>query len=204
MRRPHPEYMLPNSKAREELDQGRRDFMKLKYSVFDMPLGWVGVLGTRKGLRRLILPQPLPEQTLHLLNKFALKLGGNTLSEAEAGYFDDLPQRIKDYGTGKQVSFPDKLDLSWASPFQKSVWQLARSIPYGETKTYAWIAAELGMPKAARAVGQALAKNPLLIIIPCHRVICSNGNPGGFSGGTGWKQRLLEIEAKTFALSAQS
>lgn len=196
--------MLPNGKAREELDQGRRDFMKLKYFIFDMPLGWVGVLGTRKGLRRLVLPQPLPEQTLHLLNEFALKWHGKTLSEAEAGYFDDLPQRIKDYGTGKPVSFPDKLDLSAASPFLTNVWQVTRSIPYGETKTYAWIAGKLGMPKAARAVGQALARNPLLIIIPCHRVICSNGNLGGFSGGIGWKQRLLEIEGKTFALSAQS
>lgn len=178
--------------------------MKLKYFIFDMPLGWVGVLGTRKGLRGLVLPQPLPEQTLHLLNEFALKLRGNVLSEAEAGYFDDLPQRIKDYGTGKPVSFPDKLDLSAASPFLTNVWQVTRSIPYGETKTYAWIAGKLGMPKAARAVGQALARNPLLIIIPCHRVICSNGNLGGFSGGIGWKQRLLEIEGKTFALSAQS
>lgn len=170
--------------------------MKLKYFILDMPLGWVGVLGTREGLRRLILPQPMPERTLHLLNEFAVKLRGNVLSEAEAGYFGDLPQRIKDYLNGNSVGFPDKLDLSGASPFQKKVWQVTRSIPYGKTRTYAWIAGELGMPKATRAVGQALARNPLPIIIPCHRVICSTGNLGGFSGGIGWKQRLLEIEHK--------
>jgi methylated-DNA-[protein]-cysteine S-methyltransferase len=168
----------------------------LRYLIFDMPQGWVGVLGTQEGLRRLVLPQPLSEQTLHLLNEFAVKLRGRVLSEAPAGYFGALPERIKDYLNGKLVSFPDKLDLSEASPFQKKVWQVDRSIPYGETRTYAWVANQLGMPKAARAVGQALAKNPLPIIIPCHRVICSSGDLGGFSGGIGWKQRLLEIEAE--------
>ncbi len=172
--------------------------MKLCYLVFNTWLGWVGVLSSQKGLRKLVLPQPMPEQAQHLLNEFARKLGGNVLSETEAGCFDDLPQRIKDYLNGKSVSFPDRLDLSGASPFQKNVWQATQSIPYGETRTYAWVAAELGRPKATKAVGRALAKNPLPIIIPCHRVICSNGNLGGFSGGIGWKQRLLEIEAKTF------
>ena len=164
--------------------------MKLRYLIFNTSLGWVGISGSRDGLRRLVLPQPSPEEAFRLLNEGILKQ-----NEAEAGSFGDLPERIRDYLSGKPVSFPDKLDLSKASPFQRSVWQKEQSIPYGETRTYAWVAAELGMPKAARAVGQALARNPLPIVIPCHRVICSNGNLGGFSGGLGWKQRLLEIEA---------
>ncbi len=171
--------------------------MEMRYLIFDTSLGWVGILGSQIGLRKLVLPQPSPEQTLHLLNEFALKSRDKVLSEAEAGWFGDLPERIKDYLNGKLVSFPDKLDLSEASPFQKKVWQGDRSIPYGETRAYAWVAGKLGMPKAARAVGQALGRNPLPIIIPCHRVICSNGNLGGFGGGIGLKQRLLEIEAKT-------
>jgi len=156
----------------------------------------MGVLDSPRGLRRLVLPQSSPEQVLHLLFEPTMKQHDQSLSEAEAGYFGDLPDRIRDYLAGKAVSFSDRLDLSEASPLQRSVWKVDQSIPYGETRTYAWIARKLSMPKAARAVGQALAKNPLPIIIPCHRVICSDGSLGGFSGGQDWKRCLLEIEAK--------
>jgi len=170
--------------------------MKLNYLVFDSPLGWMGVVDSPRGLRRLVLPQSSPEQVLHLLSEPTMKQHDQSLSEAEAGYFGDLPDRIRGYLAGKVVSFSDKLDLSGASPFQRRVWEVERSIPYGETRTYAWIARKLGMPKAARAVGQALAKNPLPIIIPCHRVICSDGSLGGFGGGQDLKRCLLGIEAK--------
>jgi O-6-methylguanine DNA methyltransferase len=170
--------------------------MKLNYLVFNTPLGWMGVLGSQKGLRRLVLPQPLPEEVLQIINEFALKWHDQIPSGAEAGYLGDLPDRIRDYFAGKVVGFADKLDLSWASLFQRSVWKVDQSIPYGETRTYHWVAEKLSMPKAARAVGQALARNSLPIIIPCHRVIYSDGSLGGFSGGQDWKRRLLEIEAK--------
>ena len=170
--------------------------MKLNYLIFNTLLGWVGILGSPKGLRRLVLPQSSQEQALHLLCECDLKQRGQSLSEAEASYFGDLPDRIRDYLAGKVVGFPDKLDLSWASRFQRSVWEVDQSIPYGETRTYVWVAGRLGMPKAARAVGQALARNPLPIIIPCHRVIRSDGSLGGFSSGQDVKRLLLEIEAK--------
>jgi methylated-DNA-[protein]-cysteine S-methyltransferase len=157
----------------------------------------MGILGSQDGLRRLVLPQPSPEQAWHPLSEFALRWHDAILTKAENSYFGDLPQRIKDYLNGKPVNFPDKLDLSRASPSQRRVWQITQSIPYGETRTYRWVADKLGIPKAARAVGQALARNPLPLIIPCHRVIRSDGSLGGFSGGRNWKQRLLKIEAKT-------
>jgi len=169
--------------------------MKLKYLVFNTLLGWMGVLGSQDGLMRLVLPQTSQEQVWHLLREFALKW--QKLPHcAESDNFGDLPDRIRDYLAGKVVGFPDKLDLSWASLFQRSVWKVDQSIPYGETRTYAWVAGKLGMPKAARAVGQALARNPLPIIIPCHRVIRSDGSLGGFTSGKEWKPLLLEIEAK--------
>ena len=168
----------------------------MNYLIFNTSLGWVGILGSPKGLRRLVLPQSSQEQALRLLCEPALKQHHQSLGEAEASYFGDLPDRIRDYLSGEAVSFPDRLDLSWASLFQRSVWKVDQSIPYGETRTYHWVAEKLGMPKAARAVGQALARNPLPIIIPCHRVIYSDGNLGGFSSGQDWKRRLLEIEAK--------
>lgn len=169
--------------------------MKLNYLIFDTSLGWVGIMGSVEGLRELALPQPSPQQAFYSLHESALK-SQRILIEARIDYFGDLPERIESYFSGKGVSFPDRLDLSWASPFQKRVWKTTQSIPYGETRGYAWVAGKIGIPKAARAVGQALARNPLPIIIPCHRVICSDGTLGGFSDGKLLKQRLLEMEAK--------
>jgi methylated-DNA-[protein]-cysteine S-methyltransferase len=74
------------------------------------------------------------------------------------------------------------------------VWEKARLIPYGETRSYMWLARQIGKPQAARAVGQALGRNPLPVIVPCHRVIASDGSPGGFTGGLHRKKMLLKLE----------
>jgi methylated-DNA-[protein]-cysteine S-methyltransferase len=81
--------------------------------------------------------------------------------------------------------------------FEKKVWNTLRKIPYGETRTYKWLAEEIGNPHAFRAVGNALGKNPIPIIFPCHRVIETDGSLGGYSPGTDIKRRLLEIEYYT-------
>ena len=96
---------------------------------------------------------------------------------------------------GENVTFPDQLDLTSASDFQKKVWQAARLIPYGETRSYLWVATQAGNPMASRAAGGALGRNPLPIIIPCHRVIAGNGGVGGFTGGIEMKMRLLALES---------
>ena len=80
--------------------------------------------------------------------------------------------------------------------FMLRVWTLLQEIPYGQTRTYREIAARAGSPGAARAVGAACAKNPLPIFIPCHRVVCSDGSPGGYLGGSGIKCRLLDLERR--------
>jgi methylated-DNA-[protein]-cysteine S-methyltransferase len=92
------------------------------------------------------------------------------------------------------VEFPDKLDLSSATDFQRQVWRVTQTIPYGETRSYGWVAERLAKRGAARAVGQALARNRLPVIIPCHRVLASDGL-GGYSGGVGVKESLLRREA---------
>jgi O-6-methylguanine DNA methyltransferase len=176
--------------------------MEIRYCIFGTTLGWAGVLASQKGLLKLVLPQSSWPKAVSPLQGFALKRHDRTLKEAEAGQFGDLPERIRDYLDGEMVVFRDTLDLSWASAFQRRVWEVDCFIPYGETRTYSWVASRVGLPKAPRAVGQALAKNPLPIIIPCHRVICSNGDLGGFSGGRDWKQRLLQIEAAHGAICA--
>jgi len=106
-------------------------------------------------------------------------------------------ERFRFYLSGDKITFPDELDLSGATPFQRKVWEITRLIPYGETRSYAWVAEQVNKPRAARAVGQALARNPLPIIIPCHRVVTIDGRLGGFSGGVETKSRLLHLEAST-------
>jgi O-6-methylguanine DNA methyltransferase len=113
----------------------------------------------------------------------------------ETSFFGDLIQRLKRYVEGELVSFDDELDLASATPFRRAVWQATRSIPYGETRSYSWVAQHIRKPRALRAVGQALAHNPIPIVVPCHRVVNKNGNLGGFGGGLEMKKRLLKIEA---------
>lgn len=85
-------------------------------------------------------------------------------------------------------------DLSIGTPFQQKVWRYIRKIPYGHTVTYKKIARDLGLGSAWRAVGHACRSNPIPIIIPCHRVVASNGTLGGYSSGVRWKRFLLELE----------
>jgi methylated-DNA-[protein]-cysteine S-methyltransferase len=156
--------------------------------VFITAAGWVGLLGSPAGLRKVILPRETERQVHELL-------GSNAIQESD--FFADLIRRFKAYFNGRRVEFPDKLDLSGATPFQREVWQATRLIPYGETRSYTWVAGWIGKSKAARAVGQALGRNPLPVIIPCHRVLAGDGGIGGFGGGIEMKRFLLRLEGKT-------
>jgi len=103
-------------------------------------------------------------------------------------------ERLGAYFAGHRVDFTDKLDLSAATAFQREVWEAARLVPCGETRSYKWVAGQIKKPKAVRAVGQALGRNPLPVIIPCHRVLAGNGGLGGFTGGLEMKRFLLRLE----------
>jgi len=109
--------------------------------------------------------------------------------------FKDLAERLRVYFGGHKVTFPDRLDLPGATAFQREVWETTRLIPYGETRSYTWVAEQIKKMGAARAVGLALSRNPLPIIIPCHRVVASDGKLSGFSGGVEMKKQLLSLEA---------
>lgn len=101
--------------------------------------------------------------------------------------------QLKSYLSGRLRSFDCKLDLR-GSKFQKKVWLELKKIPYGETRSYKEIAKAIGYPKAFRAVGVANGQNPIPLIIPCHRVIKSNGDIGSFGHGKEIKKRLIELE----------
>jgi len=101
--------------------------------------------------------------------------------------------QLKEYLLGKRKSFDLPLVLV-GTPFQMKVWEYIQNIPYGKTQTYNEVARGIGHPRSARAVGNALHTNPISIIIPCHRVVRSDGTLGGFGGGIDVKQKLLDFE----------
>lgn len=156
--------------------------------------GWLALAATEKGLLALVLPQESKEQAFQKLRE---QLSGELVMSpapfktgtSEAGASD-----LTDYFEGKRVSFNYPFDLEGATPFQRKVWETICTIPYGEVCTYSWVAETMGNPKASRAVGQALSANPIPILIPCHRVLRSDGTLGGFSSGLAWKKKLLQLE----------
>ena len=158
------------------------------YSVFTTDAGHVGVLGSKAGLVRITLPQTSATVVRKILD---IDESQDVLSTS---FYTDLADRLQAYYRGNKVAFQDALDLTASAAFQRSVWQTVRLIPYGETRSYAWVAEQIGRPKVLRAVGQALGQNPLPVIIPCHRVVAANGGLGGFSGGVAMKRFLLDLE----------
>lgn len=106
-------------------------------------------------------------------------------------------QELSEYFYQGRMEFTVKTGFVTGTEFEQEVWQALKAIPYGETRTYKWIADRLNKPHACRAVGNALGKNPIPIIFPCHRIIESDGSIGGYTPGIEIKRRLLEIEYYT-------
>jgi len=106
----------------------------------------------------------------------------------------NIIHELSNYFNGHRVNFKSILDLSIGTEFQRKVWKKVSEIPYGELRSYKWIANEIGNLHAVRAVGNAVGKNPVPPIIPCHRVIRSDGKLGGFSSGIALKKCLLKLE----------
>jgi len=156
----------------------------MSYAILKTASGWIGVTGSSGGLRRVILPLKTKNELEKIIGHHA-DVYDDSLS--------DVLYRLGLYFEGKSVEFNDRLDLSGASPFQRRVWEEARNVTYGTTASYGQLAKRLNC-KSSRAVGQALGKNPLPVIVPCHRIIGSNGDLTGFAGGLKLKKYLLQLE----------
>ncbi|TMW69895.1 methylated-DNA--[protein]-cysteine S-methyltransferase [Alteribacter natronophilus] len=117
----------------------------------------------------------------------------NAELKEDAEKLQPVVTELEEYFAGTRTSFSVKLDLV-GSKFQCLVWEKVKLIPYGETKSYKQIAMEIGAPKAVRAIGGSNNKNPVPILIPCHRVIGSNGSMVGYGGGLDKKEHLLRLE----------
>jgi len=114
--------------------------------------------------------------------------------------FQTVSQQLTEFFAGTRTTFDLPLDLSAGTPFQQQVWRALQTIPFGGTLSYGGLARRLANPQAVRAVGAANGRNPISIIIPCHRVIAANGDLTGYAGGLKNKQSLLKFEAEKHQL----
>lgn len=163
-------------------------YNEMNLAVIETSIGWIGVAFSERGLAGIQLPRASRAQTLANLQR----------DFPQAALVDAAPleiaRELREYAEGKRRQFTLPLDWSAVKPFQRRVLEVAYQIPCGETRTYGWVAREIGKPRAARAVGRALATNPIPIILPCHRVLGSDGGLHGYGGGLPLKRKLLELE----------
>lgn len=173
--------------ARTASAQGLVD---VAFRTVETPVGALLVAATDAGVVRVAYPAEGHEAVLESLS---VALGSRVLHDT--GRFDDLCRQLDGYFAGQRRHFEVPLDLRLAHGFRLEVLTHLRTIPYGATETYAVAAAASGRPRAVRAVGTACATNPLPLLVPCHRVVRSDGTMGGYLGGLPAKHLLLALEA---------
>ena len=157
---------------------------------WESPIGKLTVGCSDKGVRTLALGNSSPTNGT----------GANgSRSARSAQLAKQAIAELREYVSGRRKRFTVPLDLQ-GTPFQMKVWKALLAIPYGETRSYQQIAREVGNPRASRAVGMANHCNPVGIIVPCHRVIASDGSLGGYAGGLKMKERILKLEQGQAAL----
>ncbi len=154
------------------------------YRYAESPVGNLLLAGNSSGLKWILLPRESgPDYP-------------RSYWQPSGDLFNEAIRQLEAYFEGRLKTFDLSL-LPEGTPFQQTVWRELQSVPYGSTTTYREIACKIGMPKAVRAVGAANGKNPLPIVIPCHRVIGSDGKLTGYGGGLPMKKFLLALERDT-------
>jgi methylated-DNA-[protein]-cysteine S-methyltransferase len=156
----------------------------MNYCYLASPVGSLLIAGDESAVRRISFPKngkpARPERNW---------------TEASRGVVSEAVQQLREYFAGRRQEFDLPL-MPEGTPFQRKVWRCLQEIPYGQTISYAELAKRSGNPKAARSVGSANGKNPIPIVIPCHRVIAADGTLGGFGGGLPTKEKLLVLEGR--------
>ena len=169
------------------------------YVIFATAIGPCGVAWSQRGLVSIQLPEATEEATrARLWERITLPDDGGLTTPPDA--VRAAIERIIRHLTGNEAGLDGiELDLEDVPPFHRKVYEAARRITRGEIRSYSDLAGDAGSPHGARAVGQAMAQNPLPIVVPCHRVVAAGGKPGGFTspGGLDTKARLLAIEGAT-------
>jgi methylated-DNA-[protein]-cysteine S-methyltransferase len=163
--------------------------MSLSYKKINSPVGELKLVASEEGLAAILWQNDRPERVPL----------GEMVEEPEHKVLVKTEKQLTEYFAGERREFDLPLDMR-GTPFQKEVWDALLGIPFGETKSYGDLAKQLGNPGAGRAVGAANGRNPISIVVPCHRVIGSSGKLTGFAGGLDVKARLLEMEREAKAL----
>ncbi len=162
------------------------------YSLYETGLGCGGVVASDEGLLEVFLPfagSSREKMLAGIAERYPLALGESPLTKEAAA-------RLTRYCAGENVVFTFPIDRTRFTPFQRSVYEAVTLIPYGAVKSYGEVAVEIGRPQGARGIGQAMARNPLPVVIPCHRVVGAAGAMTGYSapGGVVSKKWLLRME----------
>jgi methylated-DNA-[protein]-cysteine S-methyltransferase len=177
-----------------ELDQRFREaaaaagLLDVGFDVVESPIGPLLVAATDRGLARIFFD---PDPELHL-ERLAKTFGPRVLRSTTS--VDATRRQLDEYFEGNRSSFALDVDLRGAAPFARQVLDELAHVPYGQTTTYGTLAARVGAPRAARAVGTVMNRNPIPIVLPCHRVVGANGSLTGYGGGLHVKERLLRLE----------
>ena len=166
------------------------------FSSFYTAIGKVCIAKSDKGICRISFPCANENYFLN-----SIPLSKHTGTDIKFQRNDSILKYettlLKEYFKGTLATFDFPLDMSCGTPFQKKVWDKLLEIPYGVCRSYKWVAEEIGCPRAARAVGMANNRNPLPPVVPCHRVIGSDGKLTGYASGLHIKKQLLEMEYNT-------
>ncbi len=164
------------------------DNVIFKYSIFNTAFGLCGIVLSESGVVKFILPGMKRDELISAIR--------HQQSAIRSGRFKALEGLIKRYFDGERFDCNFPLDLSYSTAFQRSVYKITKTIPYGEVKSYKWGAKKIGLTDASRAVGGALSRNPIPLLIPCHRVVREDGGMGGFTahGGIDLKIKMLKME----------
>ena len=157
--------------------------MSLAYKVIESPIGKLKLVGSDKGLVAILWENDSPRR---------VRLS-ELVADEQHPVIVETERQLGEYFAGKRKAFFIALDMR-GTRFQRDVWEALLAIPFGETRSYGQLAKQLGNPRATRAVGAANGRNPVSIVVPCHRVIGSSGKLTGFAGGLEAKARLLSLE----------
>ena len=164
------------------------DLIDLGFDVVDSPIGPLLVAASQGGLAAISFRSDPDEQ----LDRLARIAGPRVLRSARS--VDSARRELDEYFEGDRRAFDLSLDLRGLTPFTRTVLDELARVPYGETTTYGALAARIGQPRAARAVGTVMNRNRIPIVLPCHRVVGASGDLTGYAGGLDVKQTLLELE----------
>ena len=171
----------------------RSGLLDAGYDIVDSPVGPLLVAATDRGLLRVSFSSGDPEATLEEIARVA----GPRILRAPRSV-DAAHRELDEYFAGRRRAFDLAVDLRGVAPFSVTVLGELAKVPYGRTATYGQLAARAGHPKAARAVGMVMNRNPIPIVLPCHRIIGATGSLVGYGGGLERKELLLRLEGVTF------